>query len=908
MKRFILVVFCLLAFPVMASHIVGGEFEIVHVSGSLYRVNLILYFDKINGNAQARDASATARIFRKSDNAFMADVFLPLTTQSDVSYTQPACSNGELQTERLVYSTTMTFLASAYNDPEGYYIVWERCCRNYTITNIISQQPPQGAIYYANAAGQTFYLEFPPVVKNGQPFINSTPRLFPPLNDYACPSRAYYADFAGSDDDGDSLVYSLSEPLNTHTAEAVPATGPQSAPYPTVRWQTGFSMSNIMKGNPDLRISPEGLLTVKPTIQGLFVFAVKCEEFRDGVKIGEVRRDFQMLVVDRCPMAEAPVIVGKTKTGSYSLPDQPMTVTFANTVSDADRCITVRITDADAFKPEELYRENVTIKAIPIGFKKNVSGILPSITTATLTPAQPSVEFSVCFESCPLQNGPFQVGIVAFDDACSLPLFDTLKVTVNIEPPVNHPPQFTTADVNASVTEGTIHSWSITGIDPDGDNLTIGVLTDGFNLADYGMTITQIKNTNGSYEGRLDWDTRCDLRDFSQRTQFQIKINLDDQDLCNVQDPDIMILKLNVLLPDNGPPIIYSSLSPDRTVRFINDVTRKINESLVFDVFGHDDDVPADHLQLKVNPLGFTLAEHGITFPEASGDGDVSSRFQWDIRCTNVDLSKKSDFVFDFVVMDKANKCRIYQADTLTVRVKVLPPDNHIPVLSVASLNSAVPLSGDALTATLGQQIALGLTGYDADTAPAADNLVLELIAAEGNNVPPAGYVFADATGKGTVTSTFTWLPQCNIFRNGVYENQYTFKFRVYDDRCFSASGDTLTVDMTIRDVDDKRDEFLPPNFISPNGDGRNDFFAMVKWDESTGELRSILPEDNCAAKFENIVIYNRWGRSVFESSVRDFRWYASQEATGVYYYTLRYSDREYKGLITVAGEGSHHR
>ena len=62
---------------------------------------------------------------------------------------------------------------------------------------------------------------------------------------------------------------------------------------------------------PDLKISPDGFLTATPSQQGLYVFAVKCDEYRNGEKIGEVRRDFQMLVVDVCPRAEAPQILGK---------------------------------------------------------------------------------------------------------------------------------------------------------------------------------------------------------------------------------------------------------------------------------------------------------------------------------------------------------------------------------------------------------------------------------------------------------------------------------------------------------------------------------------------------------------------------------------------------------------------
>ncbi|MBA4057798.1 MAG: hypothetical protein C0490_23990, partial [Marivirga sp.] len=171
--------------PAKASHIVGGEFEIIHLTGESYRVNLILYFDVLNGNLGARDPSFTTAIFRKSDNAFMQNVFFENPSETNVDYTQPECSNGEIVTSKLVYTRTITLTAARYNDPEGYYIIWERCCRNYTITNIFSEDPG----FSGRAAGQTFYLEFPPVVKDGQPFINSSPRLFPPLSDYACPRK-----------------------------------------------------------------------------------------------------------------------------------------------------------------------------------------------------------------------------------------------------------------------------------------------------------------------------------------------------------------------------------------------------------------------------------------------------------------------------------------------------------------------------------------------------------------------------------------------------------------------------------------------------------------------------------------------------------------------------------------------
>src|SRR5690606_24318000 len=127
MKKILVILLCVWAYPVVASHIVGGEFEIIHISGNRYRINLILYFDEVNGNEGARDPNVNARIFRKRDNALMMEVFLPFQSQTPVSYTQPACSHGEIVTSKIIYTNVVTLSPQQYNDVQGYYLAWERC-------------------------------------------------------------------------------------------------------------------------------------------------------------------------------------------------------------------------------------------------------------------------------------------------------------------------------------------------------------------------------------------------------------------------------------------------------------------------------------------------------------------------------------------------------------------------------------------------------------------------------------------------------------------------------------------------------------------------------------------------------------------------------------------------------------
>lgn len=898
MRKILLTLLLLIAFPVFASHIVGGEFELIHISGNQYRLNLIIYFDQLNGAPGAKDPSATVSIFRKRDKVLMNTITLSLSNESNVPYTQPECSNGEIVTNKLLYTSVITLSPNQFNDPQGYFVVWERCCRNYSITNIYSQIPG-GA---NKSAGQTFYMEFPPVVKNGEPFINSSPRLFPPLNDFACPFRPYYVDFAGVDDDGDSLVYSITTPLNTTTADALP---PVSAgPFPPIEWRPGYSLTNIINGQPDLHISKEGLLTATPRTQGLFVFAVKIDEFRQGEKIGESRRDFQMLVVDACPQAEPPAITGKKLTDVAFTFSENMSVTFANTVTDADRCIEVRVSDPDANKPETNFSERVSIRVVPLNFKKEINEILPEVTTTVLTNGG-THDFRICFPQCPFINGPYQIGVIAFDDACSLPLTDTLKVVVNTQPPTNSAPYFikpTQPISQVTLLEGDVYEAEFEVQDNDDDQLVPFITTDAFNLADAGFTVTfDEPRVNGKLTGKIRWDAFCNIFDFTNRTFFEVKIRVNDIDICDNNQLVSVVYKFQVVLPGNADPIIDTDLTANPQERTVLNVQRRINESLMFNVTGADL-VDSDFLTLDVLKRD-SLEYYGASFLAKSGNRNLTSQFNWDLRCANIDLNKRSTFVFTFIVADAANKCRFYKADTVDVHVKVLPPINSGPLLTIQDETGVV--NDQPLSYEYGNTILLNMTGTDSDVFPEPDLLTLQLIEATGN-VAPEGYGFTTAQNVSPVQATFTWSPDCSVFRDGIYENDYVFTFRVIDNRCFNTKADTVTVNIKLKDIVGYGKEFLPPNVFTPNNDGFNDYFAVEGIDptisnpDQNPDAEIAFPPDNCQGRFESVKIFNRWGNPVFTSFDRKFRWYAPNQPAGVYYYQIKFTNKEYRGSLSV--------
>ena len=79
------------------------------------------------------------------------------------------------------------------------------------------------------------------------------------------------------------------------------------------------------------------------------------------------------------------------------------------------------------------------------------------------------------------------------------------------------------------------------------------------------------------------------------------------------------------------------------------------------------------------------------------------------------------------------------------------------------------------------------------------------------------------------------------------------------------------------------------PNIFSPNGDGINDEFRLFFRDKPAANPLLVMD-------FYSVSIYNRWGRTVFESgsSISDWAWDGTIDGKkadeGVYYYILLYN------------------
>ncbi len=230
-------------------------------------------------------------IFRKRDNVQMTTFTVRQTSAREpVIYANEFCAaQRNLKFIALTYEADIQLNPGTYADPQGYYISYQTRNRNAGINNINS--PDQ--------TGFTFYLEFPALQRNGTPFVNSSPHFGPINGEYVSLGDPFTFPFGGTDPDGDELRYSMITPLNQ---KGTNQNSVSPAPYPDVSWIPGYSAANAIQGSPALGVDARtGQLSVTATQLGLFVFAVKVEEYRSGIKIGEVSATFSCWLLTALP-------------------------------------------------------------------------------------------------------------------------------------------------------------------------------------------------------------------------------------------------------------------------------------------------------------------------------------------------------------------------------------------------------------------------------------------------------------------------------------------------------------------------------------------------------------------------------------------------------------------------------
>lgn len=454
MKKITFLLLALFAgFSTRATHIVGGEMQLYWKQGFNYAIEMHFYYDDISATPEllSEDLTITAAIYEKVTNKLIDSVSLKRISDSFIPYEDVLCTNINstlVRTRLLKYvlnnsTQTIELLPSVYNSKNGYYIVWERCCRNGGITNIVDPEN----------VGQAFYMEFPSLdlASNGGYSSNSEPIFQPITGDFPCAGRSFTFDFSGVDPDGDSLVYSMVTPLAGHATSNYYYPGAEPNPpfpandaqgdYPLIVWAPGYSATNAIHGKPPLSVDPHtGILSVNSDTVGLYAFGVLVQEYRKGVKLGEIRRDFQFWVID-CPYQPGPAISLLTGNKQVYNGIDTLNIQLAN----QDTCFKIVVLDSSTSSPYNLSRSLALINHTP----NTPEGLFQFPTAINLAANSAPDTLPLCFGHCYTLDITTDTIIdfilVVSDDNCPNLKTDTLKFTALFTPSAQpcNPPIYT---------------------------------------------------------------------------------------------------------------------------------------------------------------------------------------------------------------------------------------------------------------------------------------------------------------------------------------------------------------------------------------------------------------------------------------------------------------------------------
>ncbi|MFK7808405.1 MAG: PKD domain-containing protein, partial [Saprospiraceae bacterium] len=287
-KYFVLLFLLAFCRTANATHIVGGEMFYKCLGDDQYEITLVVFRDCYNGEPPF-DNPADIGIYN-SAGVLLDSLLIPLDLMLDDTL-NPVLANPCLVVppDVCVHTTTYVDTINLPVIPGGYELIYQRCCRNQTINNIID--PLDTGATYGTSISERALNEC-----NNSAVFNA----WPPI--YICAGEPIDFDQSAFDPDGDSIVYSLCTPLLGATpGSPEPGAWAQTVPAP-VNWESPpYGVNNMLNSDPSdpdvLAIDPvTGFLTGVPDVIGQFVVGICVEEYRDGELISTTRRDFQFNV------------------------------------------------------------------------------------------------------------------------------------------------------------------------------------------------------------------------------------------------------------------------------------------------------------------------------------------------------------------------------------------------------------------------------------------------------------------------------------------------------------------------------------------------------------------------------------------------------------------------------------
>jgi gliding motility-associated-like protein len=418
-----------------ATHVRAGEITASRISDRdlTYRILLTTYHDEQGGRMASEGQADVTFCIRPFTGGSGTTLLAKRTRRQNIG------TAASLATTINEYSETFSFSSP------GVYVV-----------SVGIENRNDGVRNMSNSVGTPFYVETVLVI-NASLGLNRTPVMLNPPLDSARIGQKFCHNPAAFDADGDSLAYRLSIPKQGDPGTCINRNvngylDPARGVDPSAR-------NELQNAPATFTIDPRtgNLCWDAPSQPGLYNVAFIVEEWRDGVKIGEVVRDMQIIVADG--MNRRPIID----------PVREVCVEAGQTVTQ-----TVRAQDPD--------NNRILLTAFGGVFNVTPDGqqIQPSLIArefATFTPNQPQASPAVgtfrWLTNCNhAREAPYDVVFKAEDFPSvgrqQLASFETFAIRV-----VAPKPRGLSARTSMAALPGIVLSWNAYACSPEGAQMAI---------------------------------------------------------------------------------------------------------------------------------------------------------------------------------------------------------------------------------------------------------------------------------------------------------------------------------------------------------------------------------------------------------------------------------------------------
>ncbi len=468
-KYIILTLFSIFSLNSFSTHIVGGYISLKYlgvsssaVSNLDYEVSLIIYRDQ--GGVNLPNPVVGMKYFSGMQDTVGFGFSLDLFSQKLLKFGDSCFMPENLLVEEFIYKDTVEL--SLFSD--GYYFAWETCCRNAGIVNI-DNPLSSGTTYKSEILVSDPNNGFNNLQNSSPTFgYDSLMNQYYPHDAYLCKDQEHTFNLNAVDPDGDSLVYSLTTPLDCHKPVVFPITT-KPAPYDTITWANNFSTLNPLGPGSYMYIDAStGNLTSYATMIGVYVFSVKIEEWRqlNGVwsKIGEVVQDIQYETIE-CEQNNPPTITisehlenGIFIDSNYSaLIEVPYSDTIKITYDayiDKEICLKIEARDLDSNMNilQQILRDSVSVYCALDLFNSGLDS-LSNIASFNNDSSLTNVSSSFCWTpSCEdISSSPYYAYFYSKDITCFANHTSILELAINLKQPNNNPPSITEISKNPSL-------------------------------------------------------------------------------------------------------------------------------------------------------------------------------------------------------------------------------------------------------------------------------------------------------------------------------------------------------------------------------------------------------------------------------------------------------------------------